>query len=257
MGPLRGGREATEVGIGPRSDRLLITCEHGGRRVPPRYRALFAGHEDLLRTHRGWDFGALLLAREMARAMDAPLVASTTTRLLVDLNRSLGHPRLYSEITRGLPERERQAILARYYLPHRERVDALVRGALAERRRAVHVASHSFTPVLHGEVRQADVGLLYHPERPGEVALARRWLAALARLRPDLRLRRNYPYHGRSDALSSVLRRRHPDAEYVGLEIEVNQLHVLRGGDHWAALRRDLVASLQQAVDAQVHASVA
>jgi predicted N-formylglutamate amidohydrolase len=225
--------------------------------VPPRYRPLFAGHEDLLRTHRGWDFGALVLAREMARAFDAPLVASTTTRLLVDLNRSIGHPRLYSELTRPLPPREREAILARYYLPHRERVDALVRAALADGRRALHVASHSFTPELHGEVRRADVGLLYHPERPGEVALALRWLAALARLRPDLRLRRNYPYHGRSDALSSVLRRRHGDEEYVGVEIEVNQLHVLRGGAHWAALRRDLVASLGQALAEEAPAAAA
>jgi predicted N-formylglutamate amidohydrolase len=234
--------------IGPRSDRLLITCEHGGRRVPPRYRALFRGHEALLATHRGWDFGALLLAREMAAAFDAPLIASTTTRLLVDLNRSIGHPRLYSEVTRPLPEPERRAILARYYLPHRERVDAAVRAALTEGGRALHIASHSFTPVWHGEVRRVDVGMLYHPARRAEAEVARRWLVELGRLRPDLQLRRNYPYHGRSDALSSVLRRRHSDDDYLGLEIEVNQRHVLRGGAHWAALRRDIVGSLRQAL---------
>jgi predicted N-formylglutamate amidohydrolase len=184
----------------------------------------------------------------MAANLDAPLIASTTTRLLVDLNRSIGHPRLYSELTRPLSERERLGILARYYLPHRERVEAAVRAAVAEGRRALHIASHSFTPVWHGEVRRVDIGLLYHPSRPSEVEVARRWLIELARRRPDLQLRRNYPYHGRSDALSSVLRRRHADDEYVGLEIEVNQRHVLRGGAHWAALRRDIVGSLRQAL---------
>ena len=47
-------------------DRLVITCEHAGNMVPERYRPLFSGHEHLLPTHRGWDPGALLLAREMS-----------------------------------------------------------------------------------------------------------------------------------------------------------------------------------------------
>ena len=62
---------------------LLVTCEHGGNRVPKRYRRLFAGWESVLASHRGYDPGALTLARELARAFDAPLVASTVTRLLV------------------------------------------------------------------------------------------------------------------------------------------------------------------------------
>ena len=79
---------------------LLITCEHGGNRIPPRYRPLFRGFEALLQTHRGFDPGALTMARELAKAFKAPLFVSTVSRLLVDLNRSIGHPRLYSEATR-------------------------------------------------------------------------------------------------------------------------------------------------------------
>ena len=44
-------------------DCYLITCEHGGNRIPPRYRDLFAGCEALLQSHRGYDPGALTLAR--------------------------------------------------------------------------------------------------------------------------------------------------------------------------------------------------
>ena len=54
------------------------------------------------RTHRGWDPGALLLAREMVERFDARLYFETTTRLLVDLNRSVGNPELHSEATRHL-----------------------------------------------------------------------------------------------------------------------------------------------------------
>jgi hypothetical protein len=38
--------------------RLLVSCEHGGNRVPARYVALFEGAADVLATHRGYDLGA-------------------------------------------------------------------------------------------------------------------------------------------------------------------------------------------------------
>src|SRR3954470_8127937 len=101
--------------VGP--DRLVITCEHAGNIVPERYRPLFAGHEHLLPTHRGWDPGALMLAREMAERFAAPLYFEETTRLLADLNRSGGTPTLHSEPTRDLPLHERREILDVYYHP--------------------------------------------------------------------------------------------------------------------------------------------
>jgi predicted N-formylglutamate amidohydrolase len=111
--------------------------------------------------------------------------------------------------------------------------------------RVIHVASHSFTPVLDGEVRTADVGLLYDPARPPEVALAARWKAAFAEVAPDLRVRRNYPYAGKGDGLTSSLRCRFPPGQYVGMEIEVNQAFVLARRRSWRRLRRAVVATLQ------------
>lgn len=227
-------------------DSLLISCEHGGRRVPPRYRAVFGEHAALLETHRGWDMGALQLAREMAAAFDASLHASTTTRLLVDLNRSIGHPRLHSEATRSLAAATRREIVCRYHRPHRERVEAEVRHAVGAGRRCVHIASHSFTPELDGVQRSADIGLLYDPGRAGEVLLAARWRLALRRACPGLTVRRNYPYAGRADGLTALLRKRHAPADYVGIELEVNQRHVLRGGPAWAALRRSVIETLHE-----------
>ncbi len=204
-------------------DQLIVTCEHAGNEVPDAYRPLFVGHEHLLPTHRGWDPGALLLAHEMAERFDAPLYFDTTTRLLVDLNRSVGTPDLHSEATRQLPLAERRLILEHHYHPHRRRTEGAIHAAVEGGARAIHVASHSFTPELNGQVRTADVGLLYDPARPGEVSFSAAWLAALARSDPGLRLRRNYPYLGTSDGLTMALRRRHPPERYVGIELEVNQ----------------------------------
>lgn len=232
------------------ADRFLVTCEHGGNRIPPRYRACFAGEEALLHSHRGYDPGALAMAQELACALDAPLISARTSRLLVDLNRSPGHPRLHAEAIRRLPEAARREILARYYLPFRDRAEAFVAAAVAEGRRVVHVSSHSFTPVLDGEVRTAEVGLLYDPARAGEAALCAAWRACLQRRAPALRVRRNYPYAGRSDGFTAYLRRRFAAECYLGIELELNQRLVVPGRQAWRCLRADLVASLLQALGA-------
>ena len=229
-------------------DRLFITCEHAGNVVPAKYEPLFANHRHLLPTHRGWDPGALILARELAARFSAPLHFEETTRLLVDLNRSVGTPDLHSEATRHLSLAERREILAAYYHPHRRTIAAAVTKLVATGDRIVHIASHSFTPELHGHVRSADIGLLYDPSRPGEVAFASRWLEALKKKAPALRLRRNYPYLGRSDGVAQALRRQHPPGAYVGIELEVNQRYVEAGGPAWPKLRRTLVETLASAL---------
>ena len=231
-------------------DRLFITCEHAGNVVPKEYGHLFAGREHLLPTHRGWDPGALTLAREMANRFAAPLHFEETTRLLVDLNRSVGTPSLHSELTHHLSLVERRAILDFYYHPHRRRVDAAVDALMKSGDRIVHVASHSFTSELNGHVRTADIGLLFDPGRPGEVAFCDAWLAALKVADPSLRLRRNYPYLGKSDGVAQALRRRYPPGRYVGVELELNQRYVEAGGPAWPRIRRTLLDSLATALAA-------
>jgi predicted N-formylglutamate amidohydrolase len=229
-------------------DWVMVTCEHGGNRVPRRYAGLFRGWERRLATHRGMDFGALLMAREMAKALRAPLVASTVTRLLVDLNRSVGHRDVHSRASGRTSLDERERIVRRHYLPYRAQVEDLVAKAIGRGRRVIHISSHSFTPRLRGEVRRADVALLYDPARPGERGLVARWRAAFKRAAPELRVRRNYPYLGKLDGLTSHLRRRHPPDVYVGVELELNQAMVLGTESRWARLRATVVESLRSTV---------
>jgi predicted N-formylglutamate amidohydrolase len=226
---------------------VLITCEHGGNRIPAQYRQLFRGRQSLLQSHRGYDPGALLMASALANALRAPLVSSTTSRLLVDLNRSISHPRVFSAATRGAPATLRAEIIEQHYRPYRAQVERRVRQTVARGRRVIHISSHSFTPELEGIARRADVGLLYDPARPEEVELCARWKAALASLAPEFRVRRNYPYAGRGDGLTSYLRTHFAGDAYVGVELEVNQSIVLLADRRWSALRRVLIDSLRAA----------
>lgn len=197
---------------------LLLTCEHGGYDIPPAYRHLFIGAEDVLRSHRGWDPGALDVARALRDHLQVPLIHATVSRLLVELNRSADSPQLFSQFTRPLPEAERQAMLSAYYQPYRQRVEAFVTA-----HPTLHISVHSFTDVLDGDRRELEIGVLYDPARPAEVAAADAILARLSAAEPTWRLARNAPYAGTDDGLTTHLRTRVPDPAYAGLELELRQ----------------------------------
>lgn len=221
---------------------LIVTCEHGGARIPARYRPLFRGAARILRSHRGYDRGALALARHLACRLRAPLYAATVSRLLVDLNRSPSHPRCLSEFVLPLPRGARAEIITAYHAPHRARVRAAIAAAIAAGDPVLHVAVHSFAPVLDGVVRRADIGLLYDPGRTGERALCNTWAAVIRA--EGLGVRRNYPYRGRSDGLTTWLRREFTPAGYLGVELEVNQA-LLRSRRTWAHTRAVLADTLR------------
>jgi predicted N-formylglutamate amidohydrolase len=228
------------------TDLFLVTCEHGGNRIPSRYRALFDGYESLLSTHRAYDAGALRLARDLSSALRAPLCASTVSRLLIDLNRSITHPRVYSEATRAAPTAIREEIRRRYHTGYRSKAELQVSRLIATGHRAIHVSCHSFTPELNGKRRDADIGLLYDPMRSEELALCRRWRAAIKTQMPGLKIRMNYPYAGKSDGLTSFLRRRFAPELYLGIELEINQRHVFDTTDHWRGIRSAVASALRE-----------
>lgn len=219
---------------------LVLSCEHGGARVPAAARPWFesAAAQRALGSHRGHDAGALAIARVMARVLGAPLLEHTVSRLVVDTNRSIGHRALHAEFLRGAPDELRARLVELHWRPHRERVRAAVDEALADGGTVLHVGAHSFTPRLGGVDRRCDVALLYDPSRPAERELARAWLAALGERRPDLRLRRNFPYRGTADGLTTALRRALGPC-YLGIELEV-----AHGTARDPGIARDLAESL-------------
>ena len=201
----------------------LITCEHGGNRVPAQYRSLFKGRQALLHSHRGWDPGALRLARMLARRLEGKLVYSTTTRLLIDLNRSPHHPRLFSDVTRPLGRAEKENILKACYRPYRGEVESYIRQRVKKGKTVIHFSAHSFTPKMHGKTRDGDIGLLYDPSRPSEKIFCHNLQKEIRRELAGLKVRKNYPYRGNADGLTTSLRKLFPDNKYLGVELELNQ----------------------------------
>lgn len=210
-------------------DAVVVTCEHASARVPAHHASLFRGAARVLASHRGFDAGAAAAARHLARRFDAPLHLGRVTRLLVDLNRSLHHRNVFSEYSKTLGPGGKRRLVARYWEPYRAAATADIARRVASGKSVLHLSVHSFTPVWNGVPRNADVGILYDPARRRERALGAAWRDGLCARRPGLRVRRNYPYRGRSDGFVTALRARFPVHAYVGIEIELNQALMARG----------------------------
>lgn len=233
---------------------VIITCEHGGNRIPRGYAHLFRNARSVLESHRAYDPGTLELAKLFAARLGAPLFASTISRLVVELNRSLHHRALFSEFTSCLDTAAKQKLVESYYAPHRRAVEEQIAESVGGGRPVVHLSVHSFTPVLNGVTRTADVGLLYDPLRAREREFCRAWQATLRDRRPDLGVRRNYPYLGKSDGFTTYLRKRFADAPYAGIELEMNQRWPQKAKSAWRRLQTDLIESFSSALLTAKHA---
>lgn len=203
---------------------VVLSCEHGGNEVPKEYQYLFQNSQDILKTHRAYDIGAADLTRSFVYDEVSHCQVATTTRLLVDINRSLYRRTLFSEFTKHLLREEKEKILIDYYYAFRRPFEQKVRAFWNEKIKVLHVSVHSFTPELNGQVRQTDCGILYHPGREKEKVFAKMWQQEIHKLMPDFRVRFNYPYSGKPDGHV----RHYRDIEtlnYLGIEFELNQMH--------------------------------
>ena len=220
--------------------KWIFTCEHGGNLIPPAYASFFQDAAQVLQSHRGFDPGALELFHLLAEQLADFSHYSQTSRLLVELNRSLHHKSLFSAFTKPLEPVLKKEIVASYYLPYRERVEEKIRLFICEGYRVIHISVHSFTPELDGQVRNADIGLLYDPARPEEKAFCELWKSQLQASPEALKVRMNYPYQGKADGFTTYLRKRFPE-EYLGIELEVNQKHADK-----LSVREEIVESLKE-----------
>lgn len=191
-------------------------------------------------THRGLDIGALAVARKISSALSAPLVYSDISRLLVDLNRSRHHRGLFSEFTRDCEPEIHEQILRQCYFPYRQKLEKLIRNGIHQKHVILHLSIHSFTPKLDGKVRNTDIGLLYDPARKREAGFCRRLQDIIQRL--GLRVRRNYPYRGNADGMTTCLRSVLPATTYLGIEIEINQKLLI---DNHAQIAKRLTKAFQ------------
>ncbi len=230
--------------------KIILTCEHGGALIPPEFRSLFTGKQKVLRTHRGLDIGALAIAFELQKILKVQLIYSEVTRLLIDLNRFLNSQTLFSEFTKALDKPVKNQIIAKYYTPHWNKVEKAVLKESKKKNQIYHIAVHSMTDNLDGQLRPMQFALLYDPKQPLEKLFASVWIQELRREFPYFKMARNNPYKGSDEGLTTHFRNRLQISEYVGIELEMNQglLKTLRTPAQKNHFAKRVAASLTRAL---------
>lgn len=202
---------------------VVITCEHAGNTIPPAFQHHFTTAKEVLSTHRGWDMGALSIAQYLAQDLQVPLFFEKTSRLLIEMNRSLDHPALFSEYTQALAKADRLQLIEELYLPYRQQVISSLKSIIDNHQAVLHLSIHTFTPVLGHEVRKTGIGLLFDPERSPEVIFCKSLRQSLRQSLSWMQIDFNSPYQGIDDGFTTFLRKEFSANQYCGIEIEVNQ----------------------------------
>lgn len=199
---------------------LLLSCEHASAKVPAHLRGCIP--QGILKTHLAFDKGALSCAQELSREYQVSLWEGEVSRLVCDLNRSAESPDLFSRYTKTLSPELKKKILERYFLPYRQDIELAVKKSLIKEDNLLHLSIHSFTPVLRGEVRRNDIGILFDPKSQNEKKWADQFRKNFKKV-CGLRVAMNEPYKGTHDGLTTYLREHYQKKGYAGIEIEMNQ----------------------------------
>lgn len=175
---------------------FVLTCDHASNFLPAEFGTLGLAEAELAR-HIAWDPGALPVARRMAEILDATLIETCISRLVVDCNRPLDAPDLIADLSEttaipgnaALSPQQRAARVARCWRPFHDTIDAVVEDRLAAGRETWLVSVHSFNPVYKGVVRPWQIGIIHDDD----IRLAAPLIAEL-RARGRLAVGVNEPY---------------------------------------------------------------
>jgi predicted N-formylglutamate amidohydrolase len=159
---------------------IVLVCDHASKRIPLHLNSLGLTAQQLS-THIGWDIGALQLARCLSAQLDAPLVFTNYSRLVVDCNRLPERSDLIPASSDGviIPGNQnisvQENLIRRQCLfdPYHAAIDRLLQTRAD--RRSLLLSIHSFTPTLQTDKRPWPIGVCYHKDNPW----SKRWLTAL------------------------------------------------------------------------------
>ena len=232
---------------------VLLICEHASRALPERFGDLGLSAEALA-SHIAWDPGALAVSQRMADALDAPLIESCVSRLVIDCNRPLDAPDLVPEISertvvtgnRGLAANERERRIALSHSPYHAAIEELIDERAARGLGNLFIAVHSFTPIYKDVARPWQIGIIHDDD----MRLAGPLLDALSAFE-EITAGDNEPYspadrvyytlerHGRARGLPCVM-----------IEIRNDEIATTRGQRKWADLLIGILSATKLGEDA-------
>jgi len=154
------------------SKSVLLVCDHASRRFPKSLGTL--GIDPVARRcHLAIDIGAGALTESIAENIGVTAVLCQYSRLIIDCNRQLMDPGAFLEFgdgvvikgNRNLHAHEKKLREQEIYWPYHGAIDTQIERHYVPDMAPVFVSIHSFTPVLNGESRAFEMGVLWDKDR--------------------------------------------------------------------------------------------
>jgi len=221
--------------------KTVFTCEHGGNQIPDAYKEIFKGFEHVLTTFKAYDIGAMSLFKDLLEETGNYSNYFPYCRLLVDVDKSLDNPDLFSQAMIRAPEAARQKVLKDFYKPWRKDVEQNI-ALLMKDNHVIHCSVHTFPNTVNEELRKLDVAVLYDENRASDKFFAEHFLNLLSNENPRMQIEANYDIPGGKEGFVSQLRAKRGFAKnYTGIQLEVSQSFPLGKSDKWIDVRRSIV----------------
>jgi len=164
--PLLGSDEppAFELINAQGTSNVVLVCDHASNRIPQQLGNLGLDTAQL-GSHIAWDPGAASVARELATQLDAPLLLSGYSRLVIDCNRPLNNAESIAAQSAGiiipgnhdLPKQQRESRINALFQPYHDAIERLL--ASRSERQTLLLSIHSFTPVWYNQPRPWHIGV--------------------------------------------------------------------------------------------------
>ena len=147
---------------------ILLVCDHASCRFPASLGDM--GLDPFARRcHLAVDIGAGALTEKLAASLGVTAVLAQYSRLVMDCNRQLMDPGAYLEYgdgtvipgNRNLRQADKDLRAATLYWPYHEAIDKQVQRLRRHSAQPAFIAVHSFTPVMNGESRPWQMGVLW------------------------------------------------------------------------------------------------
>jgi len=150
------------------SEPILLVCDHASCRFPQSLGDM--GLDPFARRcHLAVDIGAGPLTEKLADSLGITAVLAQYSRLVMDCNRQLMDPSAFLQFgdgilvpgNRNLHPSDKELRAKTLYWPYHEAVDRQVQRLRAAGPLPAFIAIHSFTPVMNGESRRWEMGVLW------------------------------------------------------------------------------------------------
>ncbi len=229
---------------------ILLVCDHASCRFPKSLGDM--GLDPFARRcHLAIDIGAGALTEKLADSLDVTAVVQNYSRLVVDCNRQLMDPGAFLEYGDGilvpgnhnLHQADKDVRANALYWPYHCAIDEQIERLRKMGPPPAFISIHSFTPVLNGESRAWQIGVLWDKdERLREIFLE------------DFRAAGYYvgdnePYSGKAPQDFTI--DRHAEGiglPHIGIEIRQDLLDDEAGVAEIAGVMHKIIASIPERI---------